>query len=674
MSSIQNLTELLKKYTVEIPIVQRDYAQGRKDDHASLVRNNLLTDIKSAIVGKTTSLDLSFVYGKDIDKKFIPLDGQQRLTTLFLLHVYAFRDNSEMDKLLHKFTYETRKSSRDFFSYLIDNREEVFAHGGLPSEEITDAEWFVSEWENDPTVQSSLVVLDEIVDKFSDVDDLTDKLTKDDDKPLIFQFLNMDDLGMEDSLYIKLNARGKPLTPFENFKARLFAQLKDVDAELSQKFEMLFDGKWTDFFWKEFHKDFDDGFLRFFQVLFDNNNIIDRTNNWANRFDFSNLHIDIFKNIYNTLNSVESTKYPIIRELIVRGIAPTSNYYDRLLFHAVTEYINVTAGEIGESFEKWLRVLNNLIINSQIDDTRTNSAAIKGINELASNYADILDYLASNGKVSGFSSEQVKEERTKAKIIQYDDEFAEVIYDAEKNSYFTGTIRPALYHAVDGEGYNIDVFSSYWKKIEKLFESDKPKYGNLIRQALLAYSDYTLDVGAYKTLCVNDAKEGGSTPSIKRLFADYPDRVKLLLDDLDVAEDFELQLNDIVSKSSVTEDDWRYCFINYPSLFDEMSISHLRLRFIEKRKLIVSKLSTNGYNSDLYLATLKAKLETLDIDSDQYQDAQGTYADLWLEVGDYVVRYDADKYIVTKDDEVVFEVKSEKMIDETAAFLNAEIR
>src|SRR5699024_8035440 len=84
---------------------------------------------------------------------------------------------------------------------------------------IIDSEWFITEWENDPTVQSSLVVLDEIVRIFSDVDNLSERLTQKDNKPLVFQFLKMDDLGMEDSLYIKLNARGKPLTAFENFKA-----------------------------------------------------------------------------------------------------------------------------------------------------------------------------------------------------------------------------------------------------------------------------------------------------------------------------------------------------------------------------------------------------------------------------------------------------------------------
>ena len=92
-NQLDTLFELLDKYHVEVPIVQRDYAQGRQDVHATTVRSTLLNDMRAAVVGETPPLDLNFVYGKARDKKFIPIDGQQRLTTLFLLHLYAFRND-----------------------------------------------------------------------------------------------------------------------------------------------------------------------------------------------------------------------------------------------------------------------------------------------------------------------------------------------------------------------------------------------------------------------------------------------------------------------------------------------------------------------------------------------------------------------------------------------------
>lgn len=52
--------ELLDEYSIEIPVIQRDYAQGR--ENVEDIRNNFLESIKNALDTKT-DLDLNFVYG-----------------------------------------------------------------------------------------------------------------------------------------------------------------------------------------------------------------------------------------------------------------------------------------------------------------------------------------------------------------------------------------------------------------------------------------------------------------------------------------------------------------------------------------------------------------------------------------------------------------------------------
>ena len=130
-----------------------------------MVRYNLLKDVKSAILRKTQPLDLNFVYGKVEGDKFIPLDGQQRLTTLFLLHLYAFNNDDSKTELLTKFTYETRKSSRIFFEKLIKNRKEVFTSVLSPSKEIEDSACLF-QCGNMILIQSVLVMLDAIKETF----------------------------------------------------------------------------------------------------------------------------------------------------------------------------------------------------------------------------------------------------------------------------------------------------------------------------------------------------------------------------------------------------------------------------------------------------------------------------------------------------------------------------
>lgn len=666
MDKIQTLSELLETNIVEIPIVQRDYAQGRKDEHATLVRSNLLSDIKDAVLGVTTTLDLNFVYGKEVTGKFIPLDGQQRLTTLFLLHLFAFKNEDSFSETLQKFTYETRKSSRDFFEALIQNRREALSSNGKVSSIILDSEWFITEWENDPTVQSALVVLDEIVKMFSDVDNLSKRLIQKEDKPLVFQFLKMDDLGMEDSLYIKLNARGKPLTAFENFKARLFARLSDIDKEKSNDFEALFDGKWTDFFWKEFKDNFDEGFLNFFQVLFTNNSVINvPSSNWANRFEFEKLEEEIFINIYDILNAVGNDSYPKLGELIVAGVKESSNYSDRLLFHAVTQYVKVSKGIIDESFDSWIRVASNLILNSQIDDTRTNTAAINGLNELSSHCLDIINYLAIDGKINGFAREQSKEELNKAKIIYTTPSNADFIYDAEQNDYFTGTIRAALNYSYKDGIFEKESFELYWRKISKLFDEKQSKYGNLLRRALLCFQDYTLEISKFNTLCIDDPKEGSSTYSLKRLFSDSPSKIKRFLDTLLLDEPIKEQMEEMINSSLIEENDWRYCFINYPELFSKMSKNHLRLYFSKYPKdriLLVSNKWTNGYNMDLYLSTLSIELEKKGITAITYHEI-GTDGDIWLQHDEAEIRYESGQFMI-KYKENNYVTKTEKHITE----------
>jgi len=73
-----NFLELLGIHNIEIPIIQRDYAQGRIDKEE--IRQNFLNALKDSLVNETP-IKLDFIYGSHTTDTFQPLDGQQRLTT-----------------------------------------------------------------------------------------------------------------------------------------------------------------------------------------------------------------------------------------------------------------------------------------------------------------------------------------------------------------------------------------------------------------------------------------------------------------------------------------------------------------------------------------------------------------------------------------------------------------
>jgi hypothetical protein len=670
--TLNTLFELLGDHKVEVPMLQRDYAQGRQDSHASMVRYNLLNDIKSAILGQTPPLDLNFVYGKTIDGKFIPIDGQQRLTTLFLFHLYAFRDDDSKTDILIKFTYETRKSSRDFLEKLVLNRASVFSMKLKPSEVIRDSAWFVSLWQNDPTVQSCLTMLDDIQNVFADITDLDKKLINTNVEPVIFRFLEMTNLGMEDNLYIKLNARGKPLTSLENFKACLIGRLRSDNFEKSvsfkvSDFENLLDGKWTDLFWSKSHNDFDRTYLDFFSILLDNAKIDVAL---SNPKDYNKISSQIYETAYYTLNFLcNNSTEPCS---IIFKTLDNRTYPNRVLFHIVTTYFYYSHGVDSDSLTQWIRILKNLTLNSTIDNDERCYSAISGINTLSDNWTDLLSYFSTNSKifVQGFNGEQIEEEQIKARIIRTNttSDFAKLIYGAEQHPYFSGQIRSALYLAKTGENnFDKEIFMQYWGKVSELFDNDKSKYEHLLRQALLAYGDYTLSVSGYKTLCVDNPNEMQS--SLKRLFSENSNIVKKFLDTLKVGKDIELQLKEIKNNVPVPTNNWRYCFIKFPDLFSWMSSTYLRLGCSYNGIIIVPNISSRGYNYDVFLGALYLSLRQNNIDS--YLDGDmGSWGDRYLCVNKMIARFKDNNFIIinTSIESTVFETKTEDIITEATDY------
>ena len=266
---------LLQSNKIEIPIIQRDYAQGRLEQEK--IRERFLNALYISL-SEEKSIELDFVYGSQVDDTLQLLDGQQRLTTLFLLHFYFVNkdhvDNITKNKLLN-FTYETRISSREFCESLIND---VFDITNLDdstriSELITDKPWFFLSWQQDPTIAAMLNMLDAIHAKFYDIKNGWSKLTE--RNVIQFYHLNLDNFGLSDDLYITMNARGKALTAFENFKALLEKQIneegwEDKDTEFNQKFAYKIDNQWTDLLWSYRNKEnsIDEYFLQLISNLY----------------------------------------------------------------------------------------------------------------------------------------------------------------------------------------------------------------------------------------------------------------------------------------------------------------------------------------------------------------------------------------------------------------------
>ena len=301
--------QFLSQYCIEIPIIQRDYAQGRAG--REFLRRNFLRDIKKALDSTLDStldskqeLLLDFVYGSVRGECFLPLDGQQRLTTLWLIHWYiAFQSGKlgEVAKTLGKFSYETRLSSREFCKKLctdMDLQSFIDSEKKSLKDYIPSQKWFYSLWRQDPTIDAMLRMISgtDIKDKGGEdimdgIEELFRGTTKDKfvcywdhltqpNAPIVFYSRPLESLGLTDDLYIKMNARGKQLTPFENFKADLIGYLQHQKDQAPSTWEklldpqrgipILMDTSWTELFWQYRSEDchIDEIYLAFINRFF----------------------------------------------------------------------------------------------------------------------------------------------------------------------------------------------------------------------------------------------------------------------------------------------------------------------------------------------------------------------------------------------------------------------
>lgn len=241
-----NLFALLSRYRVVIPGIQRHYVQGANNPKAESVRKQFIKEIFTAIEKKQNEFSLHFIYGPintDGEDSFVPVDGQQRLTTLWLIARYAAEKAEPSDRkhllhLLSRFTYEDRINAKRFCQVLTceDSRWDITQD---LNPNILCQDWFVDYWKEDETVASMIRMLSTIHEEWNKHQDT---ITAEDileaiDSKIRFN-LKIDAFG--DDIYMKMNARGLQLTQWENFKGKFSENLsEDIKERWDKEMEEL---------------------------------------------------------------------------------------------------------------------------------------------------------------------------------------------------------------------------------------------------------------------------------------------------------------------------------------------------------------------------------------------------------------------------------------------------
>lgn len=300
--------KLINDYIIYVPEFQRNYLQG-DDSNESIKykRNRLLDDIFNCIESQSKSIDLGFIYGRVEksykDKLFYPYDGQQRLTTLYFLYLliyFKFKNYDEIQSFKKKLSYQTRISTNrfieSFLSWILDSKEKDNIYNDFWNKDgkdlkgfIMSQDWFMmTEWNYDVSIINMLSIIVEISGRIKknlgDKTGIVNFIDKDKNNPFQFDFIYVDDISKSDDLYIKINARGKALSPFENLKSDIDKYWKDED-------KTKLDAEWTEYVWNQLdvndknkEKSFDNSFYNLLSNIFylqylvglDQNNLNDK--------------------------------------------------------------------------------------------------------------------------------------------------------------------------------------------------------------------------------------------------------------------------------------------------------------------------------------------------------------------------------------------------------------
>lgn len=704
-AEVYTFWKLIRNYKIQIPIIQRDYVQGLEIPKTKEIRDKFLQQLFSNLHERKPIL-LDFIYGTTNDVgDFSPLDGQQRLTTLYLLYWYAAIREGKMDEhheIFKKFSYETRQHSKQFFEFLTIIESLDFKQSSI-TKQIKNESRFFERWLLDPTVKSVLSMLEAIHRNYKQpiFEQLTNEYIK-------FYFIDLEKFDLEDSLYIKMNARGKPLSTFEIFKAQLQIFLQ-ADSSVSQQsveqFLIQVDTTWTDLIWQYAQLDYDIAYYQFIKTMLANHvasfsissmpiDLILKKNDtalFAAELQLAQVNsaewmqeIQLFFNTVSQLILLANKQILNIKELFERNLKENVTYTERIQLYSVVLYAKYSTNLDEDSFNQWLRFVRNITENTLYNNVDEYRSSILALYRLKDYVDDIESYLISgNMKLEGFYQMQVQQEINKAKLKSLDSNWKEYIEQAEDYPYFTGEIGFLLKFAeVTGSSNFTAVnhseaqakFKMYFEKATRIFGVKGLTISStLLSRALLCWGDYLVKIGRNYTFSKDSFDRDYGW---KRYLRD--ENVMFLKNVLDSLMDdpAENSLNTMIKNHSIT--DWRKEFIDFPEIMEDYCGDNRNIRVLEDGVILLLKMNaTNGYCAEYntYALYLQCQLKGFDQLTIEYIDSVGRdYSNKYILVNDsYAITYDGHKYIVEKYDSVSEKwehVEDFETVDKISRWLN----
>ena len=535
-----NFKELLSTNKIRIPSIQREYTYGNTDVQTTRKRQKFLDFIFDVITGDTPN-SLDFIYGYSSGDYIEPLDGQQRLTTLFLLY-WLFEPNAKSILAIDnksKFIYTTRPTTCAFCdaiclqdaTILYRNWLQKGDEKGFFSDFLQQQKWFLWQWRQDPSVKSMLNMLNDMVKRKSEFSPNKKIFLEN----LKFDFLNLGPLDIGENIYVKMNARGKQLSQFDVYKSGLEEKLLNSslkeDAGFQKAWREVVDGEWLQFFWKEYF--LNNGSKQCLPAYNKFNIVEDKYllvwkrltalyNLYLNKEQLTDYEFETINSaqylqmLYKDMNVLLTVKQksdiifdyfkkdlPLLK-LLIDNDKKEADLSVRAMFLGMLVFIrkydlglHEKDTTVEDNFKQYMRVVRNILLN----ENRNNRLETKDIPAIYENLENMVEQFSrSNWLFNKFLStfeiaesplhDGLVEEKTKAILRENDKSWTKLLDIAESDEYLRGQLIGLLQWATPSKQDLIYAdkvkFKNYYEKFHVFCQvSPEKRYA-----ALLAFKDY----------------------------------------------------------------------------------------------------------------------------------------------------------------------------------------
>ncbi len=498
---------LNKARNILIPDFQRAYAQGRNTPQSREIIENFINDIKKVLKGDIPNLSLDFVYGRKNNGVFEPYDGQQRLTTLFLVYLYILRKvdyeqgkNTEWKG--YNLSYRTSIEAGRFIDTITDSRNQIFFKQDGKKSKLCHLEsqlYIDYQMLADDAVKNMLRTLSVIDEMLGDLDSSTVASSLNNITFRLYD--NIPDVNPE-VFYLRTNTRGLPLTPFENFRSKYEAYLNGNNNS-NTALSITRDRMNKYFNWIHLHgEEAPDEklmklFISYFSALYSLCNLKEDETEKSKKFvpfQYFSIILDKFGEevimlpLLNTLDFLTSNDEENLNKITVSSHWFSKKIRSSILNNESSDFLLLVTfffkafakdGFNEEKYRAYIRVVMNLI---------NNNVSIKGNRELYRNISnsnltesELLQELENVRKPEDHrATKTIAEEIKKLRLIQSDSDWRLLIEKAESTAFADGFISYLF-----DENDNKETFKSRYNKFSEYFDEKgvKKEYTTLLQKA-----------------------------------------------------------------------------------------------------------------------------------------------------------------------------------------------